>query len=112
LGLYAAGSFEGGVEKAIDHYVSDNLFNPNAYGAALSSGGIVVSTDNPRYQYHLFIDKATGDYAGCGSGTCRAVTRDVPGPIPLLGAFAAFGYSRKLRKRLQATKNLDSCPPH
>jgi hypothetical protein len=28
----------------------------------------------------------------------------VPGPLPILGAAAAFGYSRKLRKRLKASK--------
>lgn len=27
-----------------------------------------------------------------------------PGPLPVLGAFAAFGYSRKLRKRLRDSK--------
>ncbi|MFM7753978.1 MAG: hypothetical protein ACKO58_06260, partial [Cyanobium sp.] len=29
---------------------------------------------------------------------------DVPGPLPLLGAAAAFGYSRKLRARLKKGK--------
>lgn len=28
-------------------------------------------------------------------------TSAVPGPLPILGAFAAFGFSRKLRKRIQ-----------
>ena len=32
------------------------------------------------------------------------VQTDVPGPVPLLGLAAAFGYSRKLRKRLKAGK--------
>jgi hypothetical protein len=27
---------------------------------------------------------------------------EVPGPLPLLGAAAAFGYSRKLRHRIQS----------
>jgi hypothetical protein len=30
--------------------------------------------------------------------------RQVPGPLPLLGAGAAFGYTRKLRRRLKATR--------
>jgi hypothetical protein len=28
----------------------------------------------------------------------------VPGPIPLFGVAAAFGYSRKLRKRIKTSK--------
>lgn len=31
-------------------------------------------------------------------------TTTVPGPIPLLGVGAAFGYSRKLRKRIKSSK--------
>jgi hypothetical protein len=31
-------------------------------------------------------------------------TQQVPGPLPLLGVGAAFGYSRKLRKRINRTK--------
>jgi hypothetical protein len=29
----------------------------------------------------------------------------VPGPLPLLGAGAAFGFSRKLRKRIKTSKS-------
>lgn len=32
----------------------------------------------------------------------------VPGPLPLLGAGAAFGFSRKLRKRIKSTPPVDS----
>ena len=39
------------------------------------------------------------------SGTEQIILRNnppqVPGPLPLLGAAAAFGYSRKLRNRIQ-----------
>ncbi len=40
-------------------------------------------------------DKVTGGGPGGGLGDT------VPGPVPLLGAAAAFGYSRKLRRRLK-----------
>ena len=33
---------------------------------------------------------------------------EVPGPLPLLGAGAAFGWSRRLRRRLSGTEQ----PPH
>lgn len=33
-------------------------------------------------------------------------THPVPGPLPLLGVGAAFGYSRKLRKRIVSSKVL------
>ena len=35
-------------------------------------------------------------------GTVQVPGDEVPGPLPLLGAGAAFGYSRKLRRRLNA----------
>lgn len=100
-GFYSGASFEGGVDPTIPHYASDNLFDPNSLLNAISSGGLVVATDNSDYQYQLFLDKATGEYAGCGSGPCRRVIRMVPGPLPVLGAFAAFGFSRKVRRRSQ-----------
>ena len=34
------------------------------------------------------------------------LTHPVPGPLPLFGAAAAFGYSRKLRKRIVRSKAL------
>jgi hypothetical protein len=30
--------------------------------------------------------------------------QEVPGPLPLLGAGTAFGFSRKLRQRLQTSR--------
>lgn len=99
-GLFSEGSFEGGVGLAIPHYASDNLFDPVSMDQKLSGGGIVLATDNPAYQYHLFLDPVTRGYAGCGSGTCKQVQR-VPGPLPVVGALAAFGFSRKVRRRSQ-----------
>jgi len=37
-----------------------------------------------------------------GSGPCAPATSSVPGPLPLFGAGAAFGWSRRLRKRIAA----------
>jgi hypothetical protein len=32
----------------------------------------------------------------------------VPGPLPAIGAFAAFGFSRKLRKRIKLSTNISA----
>jgi hypothetical protein len=44
-----------------------------------------------------------GSYAGC-PGSCRGAVVQTPGPLPLLGLGAAFGYSRRLRKRVKGGK--------
>lgn len=117
LGIANVGSFEGGVLKPdaalIQHYISDNLIDPKFLfagqhdsllaGKGLSQGGFVILTDDPEHQYQLFsnpgITGTMGELAGCGSGTCLKVTpRSAPAPLPILGAAAAFGSLRKLRK--------------
>jgi hypothetical protein len=45
-----------------------------------------------------------GGYAGC-PGSCRGAVIQTPGPLPLLGIGAAFGFSRNLRKRIKASKS-------
>jgi hypothetical protein len=35
-------------------------------------------------------------------------TSAVPGPLPAIGAFAAFGFSRKLRKRIKLSTNISA----
>jgi hypothetical protein len=49
-----------------------------------------------------YILKQSGFRCSPGATDCNGV--DVPGPLPLLGAAAAFGYSRKLRKSIKASK--------
>jgi hypothetical protein len=52
----------------------------------------------------IFSFKTSNGSGSLGLDTV-VVTQAVPGPLPLLGATAAFGYSRKLRKRLKDNKN-------
>ena len=40
--------------------------------------------------------------------TPRDATSTVPGPVPAIGAFAAFGFSRKLRKRIKLSTNISA----
>jgi MYXO-CTERM domain-containing protein len=49
------------------------------------------------------IDGTTESINVCiGADPCAPVPSSVPGPLPLLGAGAAFGWSRRLRKRIAA----------
>jgi MYXO-CTERM domain-containing protein len=50
-------------------------------------------------------DPAIGDTGSLGSWSLNlqgSAAHPVPGPLPLLGAGAAFGWSRRLRKRSRA----------
>jgi hypothetical protein len=98
---------------------------PNQLSIGLSAGGLGggfaykvdegsgVFTDYQFY-YGLRPGSAVADYQGCvgihGQPGCGSVnisnfsTQEVPGPLPILGAAAAFGWSRKLRKRLKSSK--------
>jgi hypothetical protein len=46
----------------------------------------------------------TGTVDGPGIADFDGSPASVPGPLPLLGAAAAFGYSRKLRKSVKSSK--------
>ena len=119
-GLFKQGSYtEGKIDLTsnppastiIAHTLSDNLFRPDLVDQKVlkgifSSGGIVFNTpylnEPGGYNYQLFSDPTKdNELAGCGSGTCFKTIFSVPGPLPLLGVGAAFGYSRTLRKRIK-----------
>lgn len=66
------------------------------------------------------------DGGGCGRRRCQSrkgeVSFDlasvqppeassVPGPLPLFGAATAFGFSRKLRKRIKVANTIEPTPP-
>jgi hypothetical protein len=51
-----------------------------------------------------FYARATDDTLG-PSVTTISNFRYVPGPLPILGVGAAFGYSRKLRNRIKSSRN-------
>jgi hypothetical protein len=45
-----------------------------------------------------------GGFIEVGGEKIQPIRHDVPGPLPILGTAAAFGYSRKLRKRIKSSK--------
>ena len=47
-----------------------------------------------------FLNQGAGKFSWTGIGSLDVPSSGVPGPLPLLGAGAAFGWSRRLRKRL------------
>ncbi len=95
------------VSAAIQQYIYDNQGNPQSgnnsgpFGVVTrwqSITGSLTSSDS---------DKVVGTTV-CTNGVCGGNTggspndpNSVPGPLPLFGAAAAFGYSRKLRHRLK-----------
>lgn len=79
-------------------------FNASASGSTVTAGG---ATDN---QNDGFVVQMQGTYSSIGfnynnsnaGAETVAFTTGVPGPLPLMGAGMAFGFSRKLRARLRA----------
>lgn len=77
-------------------------FNPNI---AYLGNGFNVDTD-VEYPFPSFIayniigDPSSGEVFGYWNPNLSLV----PGPLPLLGAAAGFGWSRRLRKRIRASK--------
>lgn len=103
-----------------------NTHNPNEmYIAALDGAGNVLETYGLNFSTgggtntgsDYFIQRSIADIATLRLGNSLVgianFTFDdapgmaaVPGPLPIFGVAAGFGYSRKLRKRIVRTKSL------
>ena len=75
-------------------YISSTSINSSATFNGTTLAGLGFTTTGPIGTWTL-------------SGTSESIqvilgapTADTPGPLPLLGAGAAFGWSRRLRKRI------------
>jgi hypothetical protein len=93
--------------SALDNYVSFGGFGFDVYDVG------TTDFDEP-YQIFTVSKQPTGgnfqsllpgDYAGCPGSCVGAKINQVPGPLPLLGVGAAFGFSRNLRKRIKGSKS-------
>lgn len=90
--------------------ILDGLSGPPAgTGAGPFFGYVTNGPDNIMYGYGWVSNYGVGQgVIGFPSGSTSrswAQVTAVPGPLPVLGAVAAFGFSRKLRKRLQNSGN-------
>lgn len=70
------------------------------YGSGVYSGGDFVYSNN---EFSL-TDPWDGGFIGSDLAFKATIT-SVPGPLPLLGIAAAFGYTRQLRKRIKGSSN-------
>ena len=83
--------------------------NINPFGGGSGSGSIdfdntlsSLSFEPPGFRGNLDL-YSSGSYFGNYSATAPvpSATASVPGPLPIFGVAAAFGFSRKLRKRIK-----------
>jgi len=82
-----------------------NFFGPNTYYAWNDQGASFIT---PATRLQVILWQGTG-YTGTGVAAnsslkyavASLVPAPVPGPLPILGVGAAFGFSRKLRKRIK-----------
>ncbi|MFW6731873.1 MAG: hypothetical protein ACODUE_09095 [Synechococcus sp.] len=94
---------------------TSDVFNPLVGTKTLTgipNGGVSTSTDGNNGNVVLYIPTIPGPINFTGSinvtsGRMDVLTdtlaQNVPGPLPILGAAAALGYSRRLRKRLSTS---------
>lgn len=94
----------------------------NGRYAFSTTGGIIDRNSPPNFVSAAVCDVKTGDninintffsvFAGgfaqsinvTSTGSGSTCVPSVPGPLPLLGVGAAFGYSRRLRKQIKTSK--------
>jgi hypothetical protein len=93
--------------SALDNYVSFGGFGFDVYdvGTTTFDEPYQIFTVSKQPTGGNFQSLLPGDYAGCPGSCVGAKINQVPGPLPLLGVGAAFGFSRNLRKRIKTRKS-------
>ena len=70
----------------------------NGWAFTVSGGSVPAGTTGTLDL--SFLNQGAGAFSWTGTGSLNVPSTNVPGPLPLLGAGAAFGWTRRLRKRL------------
>ena len=70
------------------------------YGWAFTVSGGTLPAGTTGTLDLSFLNQGAGAFSWTGTGSLNVPSTNVPGPLPLLGAGAAFGWTRRLRKRL------------
>ena len=97
------GTYSVSVTKSVyDSDAMTNLLGSITFTQTQSGSSKTPELDLPLIYNHLYI---VDSYAVTGVAGIDKITntfQQVPGPLPILGAGAAFGFSRKLRSRIKA----------
>ena len=93
--------------SALDNYVSFGGFGFDVFdvGTAMFDEPYQIFTVSKQPTSGNFQTLLPGAYAGCPGSCVGAKINQAPGPLPLLGVGAAFGFSRNLRKRIKGSKS-------
>jgi hypothetical protein len=92
--------------SALDNFVSFGGFAFDVFkaGTSVFDEPYQIFTVSKQPTSGGFTGLVSGDYAGCPGSCVSARVNPVPGPLPLLGVGAAFGFGRRLRKRIKGCK--------
>jgi len=114
VGFYDVQHFFNGVPVTFEMILFEGSNNIELqYGSAPSDGEgvtIGITNDNSTDALTLVNQEFSLDVGISNRGFLFS-TQPVPGPLPLFGVAAAFGYSRKLRKRIFSSKVLPVASP-
>lgn len=95
------------IDSATVGFSLDNVtFNSSPIFSDSDKGTLIslLTPFNAPANTDIFVKTTATLKIGFDSGVIRLATLQVPGPLPVLGAAAALGWSRKLRKRIAAQK--------
>lgn len=90
-------------DTSVNNVVPDSVFLPNSY---VNNAPINNSFYINRGLSEIGLSAPTLTYTLSGGINDTIVLRQVPGPLPILGAAAAFGFSRRLRSRLRRPSSI------
>jgi hypothetical protein len=97
------------VRSSLDNFATDLYSNETPNGtakvlqpASISLSGFTGLTSQTDFRFYIYTG-TTGRYVDLNNISFSGpASTNVPGPLPLFGAAAAFGVSRRLRKRIAA----------